>query len=64
MAVRSDGVSGVNELLQGKEGTTIPDLSVRFEIDDPPEGEYAFVLKGKYGAGGADVQGELPFTIP
>ena len=64
VAVRSDGVSGVNELLQGKEGTTIPDLSVRFEIDDPPEGEYAFVLKGKYGPGGADVQGELPFTIP
>ena len=64
VAVRSDGVSGVNELLQGKEGTTIPDLFVRFETDDPPEGEYAFVLKGKYGPGGADAQGELPFTIP
>lgn len=45
------------------EGTTIPDLSVRFEIPDPPEGDYAFILTGKYGAGGASLEGELPFTI-
>lgn len=63
VAVRDDGVSGVNELLQGKEGTTIPDLSVRFEVPEPVEGEYAFILKGAYGAGGAQVQAEVPFTV-
>ncbi len=63
--VRSDGRSGVSELLQGKEGTTIDDLSVRFDIDDPVagEGQYALQLKGKFGPGGAEVEGELPFTI-
>jgi hypothetical protein len=64
VAVISDGVSGVNELLQGKEGTTISDLSVRFEVDDPVEGEYAFVVRGAYGPGGAQVEGELAFTVP
>jgi hypothetical protein len=64
VAVRSDGRSGVNELLQGKEGTTIPDLSVRFEIPLPAEGAYALVVRGNYGPGGTVVEGELPFTIP
>ena len=64
VAVRSDGRSGVNELLQGKEGTTIPELSVRFEIDDPAAGNYAFVLRGNYGPGGAEATGELAFVIP
>jgi hypothetical protein len=64
VAVRSDGRSGVNELLQGREGTTIRDLSVRFEIPAPAAGEYVFILRGNYGPGGAEVSGELPFTIP
>jgi hypothetical protein len=64
VAVRSDGISGVNEILQGKEGTTILDLSVRFDVPAPAEGDYAFILKGAYGAGGAQVQGEAPFTVP
>ncbi|MEX1253048.1 MAG: hypothetical protein WEE64_01775 [Dehalococcoidia bacterium] len=63
VAVRSDGVSGVNELLQGKEGTTISGLSVRFEVNEPAEGQYAFVVRGAYGPGGAQAEGELPFTI-
>jgi len=63
VAVRSDGRSGVNELLQGKEGTTIPDLSVRFEIKDPAKGAYAFIVKGNYGPSNAHVEGELPFEI-
>ena len=64
VAVRSDGRSGVNELLQGKEGTTIPDLSVRFEIPLPASGAYVLVVRGNYGPGGTVVEGELPFTIP
>ncbi len=64
VAVISDGVSGVNELLQGKEGTTIPDLQVRFAVEDPAEGTYAFVLRGKYGPGGTDVEGKLAFEVP
>ena len=63
VAVISDGRSGVNELLQGKEGTTIPDLSVRFQIIDPPEGQYAFVLRGAYGPNRSEVEGELLFTV-
>ena len=63
VAVISDGVSGVNELLQGKEGTTIPDLSVRYEVPEDAAGTYALVLRGKYGPGGADVEGKLEFTI-
>ena len=63
VAVRSDGVSGVNELLQGKEGTTIPDLRVRFEIPEDAEGDFAVVLRGKYGPGGADAEGKLAFQI-
>ncbi len=64
VAVRSDGISGVNELLQGKEGTTILDLSVRFDVPSPAAGEYAFIIKGKYGPGGAQVEAEAPFTFP
>jgi hypothetical protein len=64
VAVISDGVSGVNELLQGKEGTTIPDLAVRFEVEEPAAGEYAFVVRGKYGPGGADAEGKFVFTVP
>ena len=63
VAVRSDGVSGVNELLQGAEGTTISNLRVRYEIDEPIEGPYAVILRGNYGPGGAEVEGELAFTI-
>jgi hypothetical protein len=63
VAVVSDGVSGVNELLQGKEGTTIPDLRARFEVPSDAFGTYAFVLRGAYGPGGADVEGKLEFDI-
>ncbi len=63
VAVRDDGVSGVNELLQGKEGTTIPDLLVRFEIPEPIDGDYAFVVRGVYGPTRDQVEGEFPFTI-
>jgi hypothetical protein len=63
VAVRDDGVSGVNELLQGKEGTTIPNLSVRFEVPEPAAGQYAFIVRGAYGPGGAMVEDELPFEI-
>ncbi len=64
VAVRSDGISGVNELLQGKEGTTITDLSTRFDVPSPAAGEYAFIIKGAYGPGGAQVEAEVPFTVP
>jgi hypothetical protein len=63
VAVIDDGVSGVNELLQGREGTTISDLKVRFPIDEPAEGTYKFILKGAYGPGGANVEGELAFVV-
>lgn len=64
VAVRSDGVSGVNELLQGREGTTISGLSVRFEVPEDAAGAYAVVLRGNYGPGGAEVEGRLAFQIP
>jgi hypothetical protein len=64
VAVRDDGSSGVNELLQGKEGTTISDLSARFDVSSPASGQYAFIIKGNYGASGAQVEAEVPFTIP
>jgi hypothetical protein len=64
VAVISDGVSGVNELLQGKEGTTIPDLAVRFEVEEPVEGAHAFVVRGNYGPGGADAEGKFAFVVP
>ena len=63
VAVISDGVSGVNELLQGREGTTIPDLRVRYEVPEDVAGTYAVVLRGPYGPGGADVEGKLKFTV-
>ncbi|MGH2348135.1 MAG: hypothetical protein ACRDFT_01560 [bacterium] len=63
VAVISDGVSGVNELLQGKEGTTIPDLRVRYEVPEDAEGTYSLILRGKYGAGGADADGKLSFLV-
>jgi len=63
VAVISDGRSGVNELLQGKEGTTIPDLSVRFEVPGTYAGEYAFVVRGVYAPDRHQVEGELPFEI-
>jgi hypothetical protein len=63
IAVRDDGVSGVNEILQGKEGTTIPDLSVRFEIDEPAEGSYAFIVRGPYVPSRETVEGQLPFVV-
>jgi hypothetical protein len=63
VSVRQDGRSGVNELLQGREGTTIRDLSVRFEVPEPLAGAFAFHVQGAYGPGGARVEGELPFEI-
>ena len=63
VAVISDGVSGVNELLQGKEGTTIPDLRVRYEVPEDASGTFALVLRGNYGPGGADAEGKLSFEI-
>ena len=64
VAVRSDGRSGVNELIQGKEGTTVRDLSVRFIIDAPPEGEYTFLVRGPYGPDREMVEGEITFVVP
>ena len=64
VAVRSDGRSGVNELLQGKEGTTIQDLSVRFIVPEPAAGQYAFVIRGPYGPDRAMVEGEVTFEVP
>ena len=63
VAVRSDGRSGVNELLQGKEGTTIKDLSVRFIVDEPAAGQYAFIVRGPYGPDRAMVEGEVTFEV-
>ena len=64
VAVRSDGRSGVNELLQGKEGTTIGGLSVRFIVDEPAAGEYAFIVRGPYGPDRAQVEGVVTFVVP
>ena len=64
VAVRSDGRSGVNELLQGKEGTTIQDLSVRFIVDAPAEGQYTFLVRGPYAPGREMVEGEVTFDVP
>ena len=64
VAVRSDGRSGVNELLQGKEGTTIQDLSVRFIVPEPAAGQYAFIVRGPYGPDRAMVEGEVTFELP
>lgn len=63
VSVIQDGRSGVNELLQGREGTTIRDLSVRFETPEPLEGMFAFFVQGAYGPGGARVEGELAFEM-
>jgi hypothetical protein len=64
VAVRSDGRSGVNELLQGNEGTTILDLSVRFIVDEPAEGQYTFLVRGPYAADREMVEGEVTFEVP
>ena len=64
VAVRSDGRSGVNELLQGNVGTTIRDLSVRFIVDEPAAGQYAFIVRGPYGPDWAMVEGEVTFEVP
>ena len=64
MAVRDDGVSGVNELLQGKEGTTISDLSVRFEVKKPTAGKYTLIIVGLWGPFSSEVTGETTFTVP
>jgi hypothetical protein len=64
VAVISDGVSGVNEPLQGKEGTTIQDLSVRFAVETPAPGTYQFVVRGNYGPGGSMVEGQVSFEVP
>jgi hypothetical protein len=64
LAVRTDGRSGVNELLQGREGTLISDLSARFIIDQPAAGTYAFIVRGPYGADRAMVEGEVAFEVP
>ena len=63
VAVRTDGRSGVNELLQGLEGTTIQGLSVRFIVDAPAAGQYAFILRGPYGPDRAMVEGEVTFDV-
>jgi hypothetical protein len=64
IGVRSDGGdSGVFQVLRGHEGAPIPGLNVRFEIPEPVQGEYAFVLKGDYGPQGSNVEAALPFQI-
>ena len=62
-AVRTDGRSGVNELLQCLEGTTIQGLSVRFIVDAPAAGQYAFIVRGPYGPDRAMVEGEVTFDV-
>lgn len=64
IAVRGDGVSGVNELLQGKEGTTISDLTIRFEVKKPTAGQYTLIVHGLWGPSLAEVTGEATFTVP
>jgi hypothetical protein len=64
IAVRDDGVSGVNEILQGKEGTTISDLSVRFEVKKPTAGQYTLIITGLWGPSASEVTGEALFTVP
>jgi hypothetical protein len=64
LAVLDDGRSGVNELLQGREGTTISDLSARFLIDAPAEGDYVFIIRGPYGPDRAEVEGQVIITVP
>jgi len=64
VSVRSDGRSGVNELLQGRENTTIMDLSARFIIPEPAEGSYAFLVRGTWGPDITMVDGEVPFDVP
>lgn len=64
LGVRPDGQSGVEELLQGTEGTTISDLTVRFDVPKPAAGEYAFVVTGDYAESGGEATGELGFTVP
>jgi hypothetical protein len=64
LAVMDDGRSGVNELLQGREGTTISDLSARFLIDAPAQGDYAFIIRGPYGPDRAQVEGQVIITVP
>jgi len=64
IAVRGDGVSGVNELLQGNEGTTISDLSVRFEVKKPTAGKYTLIIVGLWGPSSSEVTGETTFTVP
>ncbi len=61
--VRSDGGSGVSEVLEGKEGTTIPGLKARFEIPAAADGAFALILRGNYGPEGAEVEGRLAFQI-
>ena len=62
--MRSDGRSGVNEPLQGREGTPIQDLSVRFIMNAPAEGRYAFLVRGPYAPGRGMVEGEVTFDVP
>jgi hypothetical protein len=62
-AVIPDGQSGVNELLQGREGTTIPDLAVRFEVPAPVGGEYKFIVEGNYTSLDVLAEGEVAFTV-
>jgi hypothetical protein len=64
IAVRDDGRSGVNELLQGKEGTTISDLEIRFEVKKPTAGQYTLIVHGLWGPSLAEVTGETTFTVP
>ena len=46
----------------GPKGTTTPDDFVAF-VFKTADGAYDFIVKGKYGASGAEEQGDLPFNI-
>lgn len=59
--VRRDGRSAPNVLIAPS--TTSENLTVRFEVPDPPAGEYVLIVVGPYADDGSEVRGELSFTV-
>jgi hypothetical protein len=60
-AVRRDGRSAPNVLLAPR--TVSENLSVRFEVPDPPAGDYVLIVVGPYADDGSEVRGELGFSV-
>lgn len=61
LAVRRDGRSAPNVLLEPDVPAT--GLTARFEVPEGTAGDHALVLVGPYGDAGAEVRGELAFTV-